>query len=104
MLARILRSSSRMSSLAAMSALAPKADMDQHGRDVRFVPKADIMRCSNCACRYCKNWRIFASSWRGLKGFGTHGSFATDLWLWWLRTVTDRRNKAMIYLFALQKS
>ena len=25
-----------------MSALPPKADMDQHCRDVRFVPKADI--------------------------------------------------------------
>ena len=25
-----------------MSALPPKADMDQHGCDVRFVPKADI--------------------------------------------------------------
>jgi len=25
-----------------MSALPPKADMDQHVRDVRFVPKADI--------------------------------------------------------------
>ena len=25
-----------------MSALPPKADMDQHGRDVCFVPKADI--------------------------------------------------------------
>ena len=25
-----------------MSALPPKADMDQHGRDVRFAPKADI--------------------------------------------------------------
>ena len=25
-----------------MSALPPKADMDHHGRDVRFVPKADI--------------------------------------------------------------
>jgi hypothetical protein len=25
-----------------MSALPPKADMDQHDRDVRFVPKADI--------------------------------------------------------------
>ena len=24
------------------SALPPKADMDQHGCDVRFVPKADI--------------------------------------------------------------
>src|SRR6516164_9996002 len=29
-----------------MSALPPKADMDQQGRDVRFVPKADILRCS----------------------------------------------------------
>jgi hypothetical protein len=28
----------------AMSALPPKADMDQRGRDVRFVPKADIIR------------------------------------------------------------
>ena len=25
-----------------MSALLPKADMNQHGCDVRFVPKADI--------------------------------------------------------------
>src|SRR5262249_6187762 len=25
-----------------MSALTPKADMDQHGRDVRFVPKGDF--------------------------------------------------------------
>ena len=28
--------------LRAMSALPPKADMDRHGHDVRFVPKADI--------------------------------------------------------------
>jgi len=28
-----------------MSALPPKADMDQSGCDVRFVPKADILRC-----------------------------------------------------------
>jgi hypothetical protein len=26
-----------------MSALPPKPDMDQHDRDVRFVPKADIV-------------------------------------------------------------
>ena len=25
-----------------MSALPPKADMERHGHDVRFVPKADI--------------------------------------------------------------
>ena len=29
-----------------MSALPPKADIDHYGRDVRFVPKADILRCS----------------------------------------------------------
>ena len=28
-----------------MSALPPKADMDQQGCDVCFVPKADIVRC-----------------------------------------------------------
>ena len=28
-----------------MSALPPKADINQDGRDVRFVPKADILRC-----------------------------------------------------------
>src|SRR6516165_7443053 len=27
----------------AMSALPPKADMDRHGRDVRFVPIGDIV-------------------------------------------------------------
>jgi hypothetical protein len=31
-------------SIRSMSALPPKADMDQHGRDVRFVPKADLTR------------------------------------------------------------
>jgi hypothetical protein len=29
-----------------MSALFPKADMDQHDCDVRFVPKADQVQCS----------------------------------------------------------
>ena len=29
----------------AMSALPPKADIDEQGCDVRFVPKADILRC-----------------------------------------------------------
>jgi hypothetical protein len=28
-----------------MSALPQKADIVQHDRDVRFVPKADILRC-----------------------------------------------------------
>jgi len=30
-----------------MSALPPKADMVQHDRDVRFVPKADIAERSS---------------------------------------------------------
>ena len=33
----------------AMSALPPKADMDQSGCDVRFVPKADKVRRSKIA-------------------------------------------------------
>ena len=33
--------------LCAMSALPPKADMDRYGRDVCFVPKADIRRPLN---------------------------------------------------------
>jgi hypothetical protein len=45
-----------------MSALPPKADIGTQSRNVRYVPKADIPRRSNCASRYCKNWRIFASS------------------------------------------
>ena len=28
-----------------MSALPPKADIEPRSRDVRFVPKADILRC-----------------------------------------------------------
>jgi len=31
-----------------MSALPPKADMDRHGRDVRFVPIADIHDYTGC--------------------------------------------------------
>ena len=34
--------SSCVSSFASMSALPPKADIDQQGHDVRFVPKADM--------------------------------------------------------------
>jgi hypothetical protein len=32
-----------------MSPLPPKADIAQHGGNVRFVPKADILYCSNNA-------------------------------------------------------
>ena len=35
-----------LANVRVMSALPPKADMDQQGRDVRFVPKADIMHRS----------------------------------------------------------
>jgi hypothetical protein len=35
----------------AMSALRPKADIAEHGRHVRFVPKADILRCG-------RDWRL----------------------------------------------
>jgi CheY-like chemotaxis protein len=31
----------KLEQVRAMSALPPKADTDQHGRNVRFVPKAD---------------------------------------------------------------
>jgi hypothetical protein len=42
MFAAIRRASSRVNSLAAMSALPPIADIVERDRDVRFVPKADI--------------------------------------------------------------
>jgi hypothetical protein len=31
--------------IRVMSALPPKADIETQARDVRFVPKADILRC-----------------------------------------------------------
>jgi hypothetical protein len=34
-----------LSDISAMSALPPKADIAERDRDVRFVPKADILRC-----------------------------------------------------------
>src|SRR5262249_36645811 len=34
-----------------MSALPPKADMDQHCRDVRFVPKAEVALASSTVTR-----------------------------------------------------
>jgi hypothetical protein len=34
-----------------MSALPPKADIDGYGRDVRFVPKADIRNADHSVCR-----------------------------------------------------
>ena len=61
-----------------MSALPPKADMDQHGRDVRCVPKADIPRCSTerhysitssarpsiaSHSKSIQNWTPFAVRW-----------------------------------------
>ena len=38
---------------SAVDALPPKADMDQSGCDVRFVPIADIARPFGCVGNYC---------------------------------------------------
>jgi len=35
-----------------MSALPPEADIAQHGRDVRFVPKADIVATQSSHLSY----------------------------------------------------
>jgi hypothetical protein len=37
-----------------MSALPPKADIVQHDRDVRFVPKADIAKLPELNCQFRK--------------------------------------------------
>src|SRR5262249_16789240 len=53
----VLKTSNQPVSLSKlMSALPPKADMDHHGRDVRFVPKADIVCCAHFRWRA----RLFA--------------------------------------------
>jgi len=39
----------------AMSALPPKADMVQHDRDVRFVPKADIRATASAKVAVAQN-------------------------------------------------
>ena len=44
-----------------MSALPPKADMDWHGRDVRFVPEADIHQLFD--------YMVGAREWRASKVF-----------------------------------
>ena len=41
-----------LQSVRPMSALPPKADIGTQPRDVRFVPKADIMRCSKTLFDY----------------------------------------------------
>ena len=48
-----------------MSALPPKADIGTQPRDVRYVPKADIMRCSR-NCRYSITSSAVASSVCGM--------------------------------------
>ena len=40
-----------------MSALPPKADIPKRDLDVRFVPKADIMQCSNRSRHARSNFR-----------------------------------------------
>src|SRR6516162_6665833 len=49
----------------AMSALPPKADIGTQPRDVRFVPKADIPRCSEDR-RHSITWSARASSEGGM--------------------------------------
>jgi hypothetical protein len=49
-----------------MSALPPKADIDGVSSDVRFVPKADILRCSK-ERRYSITSAAMASTPRGTK-------------------------------------
>ena len=51
--------------VSPMSALPPKADIDQHACDVRFVPKADIVRCGEIR-RYS-----ITSSARASRDWGT---------------------------------
>ena len=41
--------------VCVMSALPPKADIGTQSQNVRFVPKADILRCSK-KCRYSITW------------------------------------------------
>jgi len=36
--------------ILVMSALPPKADIDQHGRDVRFVSEAEVKFAHQSAC------------------------------------------------------
>jgi hypothetical protein len=57
-----------------MSAFPPKADVPQHRLDVRFVPKADILRCSE-ECRYS-----ITSSARPRSGNGIEMPSAFAVW------------------------
>jgi hypothetical protein len=49
--------------LQPMSALPPKADMDQHGRDVRFVPKAGMPALALGSYRLSVRVRFRLASW-----------------------------------------
>ena len=60
-----LQQSSRLGHLRAMSALPPKADIGTQPRDVRFVPKADILRCGT-ERRYSITSSAVASSSGGM--------------------------------------
>jgi hypothetical protein len=52
---RFRRASPTTADSRRMSASPPKADIGEACRDVRFVPKADILRCSK-KCRYSITW------------------------------------------------
>jgi len=52
------------SEVCVMSAIPPKADIQSSSSDVRFVPKADIPRCSEDR-RYSITWSARPSSGKG---------------------------------------
>jgi hypothetical protein len=48
-----------------MSALPPKADMDQQGRDVRFVAEASNIRLAGFSLRFCNERAVGADNLLG---------------------------------------
>ena len=57
----------------AMSALPPKADIVQHGDNIRFVPKADIHRLIRSPRRRVRHCRLGLSILRlKVSAFGEH--------------------------------
>ena len=51
-----------------MSALPPKADMVERDGDVRFVPKADILRCEIEQCAVgIKYTTLHTAKWKNVR-------------------------------------
>jgi hypothetical protein len=60
-----------------MSALPPKADIAERDRDVRFVPKADIVRCGER-----RRYSITSSAWASrVAGTLRVGCVSAQTWL-----------------------